>query len=66
VRDTTRGGGYISISIYISDFQGSQAVPACPGIDGAYNRIIFILYIFMPLEEVYDSNLFLLTLGGQY
>jgi hypothetical protein len=44
VRDTTCGGRN-----YISDFEGSRALPACPsGIGRAYNRIFF--YIF------YDSG----------
>jgi hypothetical protein len=58
VRDTTFGWGW-GVRNYISDFEGSQAVPACPsGIDKAHNRIFLLLYIFMTLEVVHYSKIF--------
>jgi hypothetical protein len=46
------GGG---VRNYISDFEGSQAVPACPsGIDRAYNRIF--LYNVTCLESRRDTS----------
>jgi hypothetical protein len=44
---------------YTSDFEGSQAVSACPsGIGRAYNRFHYILYIFTTLEGVHNSKHF--------
>jgi hypothetical protein len=54
VRDTALGrGGTIN---YISGFEGSQAVPACPsGIGNAYYRnfLVYIYIIYMTPEGLH-------------